>query len=1106
MKIRLTIVGLCLSMCISASPALAEIDARMLRYPDVSETHIAFVYAGDIWLVEKGGGTAHRLSSPPGEELFPKFSPDGANLAFSANYDGNTDVYVIPAMGGAPHRVTYHPGTDRLVDWSPSGSELLFASQRTSGVPRFNQLWTVSADGGLPERLPMPYGEFGALASDGRRIAYSPKDRGFRTWKRYRGGAAPEVWLFDLETLESRNLSASDANDAYPMWRGNTLYFLSDRGPAMRSNIWAIDTVTGDIRQVTDFTDFDITFPAIGPSDMVFQAGGRLYVMNLDDEKWTEVEVEIVTDLASLRPRLVNVSDLFQGAGVSPSGKRAVVQARGELFSVPAKHGVVQNLTRTSGVAERTPAWSPDGKNIAYWSDASGEYELYLMPSGGGDVSKLTQLGPGFRYQPYWSPDSKKIAFIDHTQTIHVFDLASQSLASIDKGLWMLHGNLAGFEISWSSDSRWIAYSRGLETGNDAVFLYDTTNGQRHQLTSGYYSDYGPAFDPDGTYLYYYSNRTLEPIYSDMDATWVYPNATNIVAVPLRNDVPSPLAPRNDEEEVKEEEPDDEGGEDAESKEKGEENGKNEEQNDADEKIEKKPEPLKIDIEGFEDRAVALPPESGNFGNLGAVSGKVIFHRMPRSGSSDEKRPIVFYDLEEREEKTILDDATGYEISANGKKMLVAQRRTLAIVDIKPGQKIGGSGDENTRVDTSKLEMTLDPRTEWQQLFTEVWRTYRDYFYDASLHGLDWAQLREHYGALLDDAVTRWDVTFVIGELIAEINASHTYVGGGDAERAPRRPVGLLGVDWSLENGAYRIARIVRGAGWDAAEVRSPLAEPGIDINEGDYVMAVNGVPVDTSRDPYAAFEGLADQTVALTVSSEPTMASTREVLVETIDSETQLRYREWIEKNRRWVLEASDGKVGYVHVPNTSISGQTELVRQLNSQHNLPGLIVDERFNAGGQLPDRFIEKVNRQMVTRIYFRHGATRTHPTISHYGAKAMIINGRAGSGGDAFPFFFKELKVGPIVGTRTWGGLIGPAVGHQLIDGGRFTAPPGRLYGPDGVWFPEGIGVEPDIEVMDDPTELANGRDPQLQAALDAVLAELEKNPPFFADPPEFEVR
>jgi tricorn protease len=763
-------------------------------------------------------------------------------------------------------------------------------------------------------------------------------------------------------------------------------------------------------------------------------------------------------------------------------------------------HGVVQNLTRTSGAAERSPAWSPDGTHIAYWSDANGEYELYLMPSGGGEATKLTDFGPGFRYQPYWSPDSTKIAFIDHTQTIQVFDLGTQSLTTIDKGLWMLHGNLAGFEISWSADSRWLTYSRGLETGSDAIFLYDTTTRQRHQLTSGYYSDFGPVFDPDGTYLYYYSNRTLEPIYSDMDATWVYPNATNIVAVPLRGDVPSPLAPRNDEEEVEENKGDVEAekNDNADKKQNDKEDGNGEE--------EKKPEPVKIDIEGFEDRAVVLPPDAGNFGNLAAISGKVIFHRLPNSGSSDEDRPIMYYDLEEREEKTILGNATGFEISANGKKMLVAERRTLAIVDIKPGQKIGGSGNENTELDTSKLEMTLNPRAEWQQIFNEIWRTYRDYFYDANLHGLDWDHLRDRYGSLLDDAVTRWDVNFVMGELIAEVNASHTYVGGGDIERAPRRPVGLLGVDWSLENGAYRIDRIVRGARWDAGDVRSPLASPGVEIGEGDYLLAVNGVPIDTTKEPFAAFEGLADQTVALTVNSEPTMDGSREVLVETNTNETELRYREWIERNRQWVLEASGGKVGYVHVPNTSISGQTELVRQLASQHTLPGLIIDERFNAGGQLPDRFIEKVNRQMVTRIYFRHGATRTHPAISHYGAKAMIINGRAGSGGDAFPFFFKQLKVGPIVGTRTWGGLIGPAVSHELIDGGRHTAPPGRLFGPDGVWFPEGIGVEPDIEVIDNPTDLARGHDPQLQAAVDAVLAELERNPMVFADPPEFEVR
>jgi tricorn protease len=990
-----------------------------------------------------------------------------------------------------------------MVDWSPDGTKLLFASRRTSGLPRFNQLWTVSPGGGMPVRLPMPYGEFGAFAPAGTRIAYSPKDRGFRTWKRYRGGAAPEIWLFDLESLASENLTGSDANDAYPMWHGTTLYFLSDRGPAKRSNIWALDTATGDVRQITAFTDFDITFPAIGPADIVFQAGGKLYLLGLDDEEYAEVDVEIVTDLSTVRPRTVNASDLYAGAGISPTGKRAVVEARGELFSVPARHGVVQNLTRTSGAAERFPAWSPDGRHIAYWSDSSGEYELYLMPAGGGDSTRLTDLGPGFRYQPFWSPDSTKIAFIDFTQTIRILDVESRSLTTVDTGLWMLHPNLMGFKVSWSSDSRWIAYSRGLESGNDAVFLYDTTAGARHQVTAGYYSDFAPVFDPDGNYLYYFSNRTLEPIYSDIDATWVYPNSTNIVAAALRADVPSPLAPRNDTESAAD---DAEADAVVEATAEAKDTDDEKKMTEGGEEKKKKPETVTIDLEGFEGRAVVLPPEAGNWGGLAAVSGKVVFQREPRSGSSDEESPIVFYDLSEREEKTIIDDATGFEIAADGAKMLVAKRSTLAIVDIKPGQKIGGSGNDNTRLDTSKLEMTLDPPAEWRQLFNDVWRTYRDYFYDPNMHGLDWDALGAQYGALLDDASTRWDVNFIIGELIAEINASHTYVGGGDTERPPRRPVGLLGVDWDLDKGAYKISRIITGAPWDGADVRSPITEPGVDITVGDYVMAVNGAPVDTSKDPYAAFEGLAEQTVALTVNSEPTMEGSREVLVETLGSETTLRSRDWIEANRRWVLEASDGKVGYVYVPNTGVPGQTELVRQLASQHNLPGLIIDERFNAGGQLPDRFIEQFNRQMVTRIFFRHGATRSHPALSHYGAKAMIINGRAGSGGDAFPFFFQELEVGPVVGTRTWGGLIGPAVGHELIDGGRFTAPPGRLFGPDGVWFPEGIGVTPDIEVIDDPTDLAQGHDPQLQAALDAVLAELELDPPIFAAPPEFEVR
>ena len=1096
-----------LSLCLSAATASAEVDARMLRYPDVSETHIAFVYAGDIWVVAKGGGTAQRLSSPPGEELFPRFSPDGARLAFSANYDGNTDVYVVDASGGTPQRVTYDPSPDRLLDWSPDGSRLLFASPRASGIPGISRLFLAPASGGLPERLPMAYGEFGALSPDGRRIAFSTKDRGFRAWKRYRGGTAPDIWLFDLETLESRNLTANDANDAYPMWHGDTLYFLSDRGPGLRSNIWALDISSGELRQVTSFADFDITFPAIGPSDIVFQAGGRLYLLGLEDEAVHEVRVEVVTDLAGVRPRQVNASGLIQWADISPTGKRVVLQARGEIFTVPARHGVVLNLSRTSGAAERFPAWSPDGAHIAVWTDAGGEYELQLIPAGGGEPRTVTRLGPGFRYRPFWSPDSTKIAFIDHTQAIRVFDLEAETFQDVDRGRWMLHPGLEGFELSWSADSRFIAYSRGLEI-NNAVFLFDTATGTRRQVTSGYFSDTGPVFDPDGKYLYYLSNRTLDPIYSDMDDTWVYPNTTSVVAVPLRGDVPSPLAPRNDDEGLEAEDADDEeDGKNADTKGKKEDKkAKNDDHGDSEEKEkEKAPEPVTIDFEGFEARAVVLPLEAGNYAGLAAVSGKVVFHRSPRSGSNDEQSPIGFFDLEEREEKTVLDDADEFVVSSDGTKLLVASGDTWAIVDVAPDQKIGGSGDDDTRLDTSRLEMTLDPRAEWRQLFAEVWRTYRDSFYDPNLHGLDWEALRAHYGALLDDAVTRWDVDFIIAELIGEVNASHTYVGGGDVERAPRRGVGLLGVDWGLDGGGLRIARIVRGAPWDAEE-RSPLDEPGVKIAEGEYLLAVNGVPVDISKDPSAAFDGLAEQTVILTVNTRPTPEGAREVLVETLADDSDLRYREWVERNRQRVLEASGGRIGYVHVPDTSVNGQTELVRQINSQIRLPGLIIDERFNRGGQLPDRFIELVNRPMVARIFFRHGAVVTHPTVTHYGAKAMLINGWAGSGGDAFPWFFKELGVGPLVGERTWGGLIGPAVGHGLIDGGRYTAPPGRLYSVRGEWFAEGHGVDPDLPVVDDPSQLAKGLDPQLGAAITAVLEQLEENPPVFADPPAFEVR
>ncbi|HSG81249.1 MAG TPA: PDZ domain-containing protein, partial [Gemmatimonadota bacterium] len=1010
-------------------------------------------------------------------ESFPRFSPDGSIIAFTGNYDGNDDIYSVPATGGVPVRLTYQPMGDRLLDWYPDGGSLLFASSRESGRQRFSQFYRVAAAGGLPEKLPVPYGEFGAVSADGRWLAYIPISRDFRNWKRYRGGMAPDIWLFNLEDYSSRNITSSDANETQPMWHGNTLYFLSDRGANQRHNIWAYDVDGGTMRQVTDFSDFDIHFPAIGPSDIVFEAGGRLYLLDLASERYGEVNIDVVTDLATLKPRTENVADLISNGGISPAGMRAVMEARGDVFTLPAEHGPILNLTNSSGVAERYPTWSPDGQSIAYWSDRSGEYELTVRPADGmGGEEKLTSLGAGYRYTPQWSPDSKKIAFIDQLKTIYIYDVDRRRVVEVDQDLFMNHGGLANFRVSWSADSRWMAYSRGIENGNNAIFLYDTQASERHQVTSSYYSDFQPSFDPDGNYLFFYTNRTFRPAYSDFDNSWVYPNATSIAAVTLRTDVPSPLEPRND---VESAAADDEDGEEG-------------EEDDA---------ALTIDVQNFEHRLVMLPPRPGNFGRLHAVSGKVIFHRGVNTGADGRERPIVYYDLKEREEKTIIDNADDFEVSADGKKMIVSSNGRLAIIDVQAGQKM------ETPLRTSEMEATVDPRAEWRQMFADAWRFQRDFFYDPNMHGVDWDAMRRQYGALIEDAVTRWDVTQVLGELIAELSSSHTYTRGGDTEPSERRNVGLLGVDWSLENGAYRIDRIIDGAPWDS-EVRSPFVRPGANVNEGDYVLAVNGVPLDTSRDPWAAFQGLAGRTVALTVNDRPALGGARQVLVETLstDEELRLRHLAWIEANRARVDEASGGRVGYIYVRSTGIDGQNELVRQFQAQYTKDALIIDERFNSGGQIPDRFIELLDRPPLAFWAVRSGLDWQWPPVANLGPKVMLINGWSGSGGDAFPYYFREAGVGPLIGARTWGGLIGLSGTPQLVDGGAALVPTFRMYSTDGEWFAEGHGVEPDILVPEDPTALARGQDPQLERAITEVTRMLRENPPVTADRPPYEDR
>ncbi len=1088
---RLTGLLCALGLAAAAAPAAGQVNARLFRFPDVSQTAITFVYGNDVWVVPRTGGVATRLTTPAGEEMFPRFSPDGARLAFSGNYDGNMDVYVMPVAGGVPTRVTHHPGTDRIVDWYPSGDSLLIASNMTSEKDRFSKLFRVSPEGGLPTALPLPFGEYGDISADGRTLAYLQNWRDFRTWKRYRGGLTTDIWLFDLRSHAARKVPADSANDTDPMWHGKTLYFLSDRAANERMNLWAFDTASGELRQVTHYDDYDIHFPAAGPDALVYEEGGKLWLMDFATEESSPVDIRIESDFASIRPRIESVGERLQDAGISPTGQRAVVAARGDVFTLPAEHGPVTNLETTSASASRHPAWSPDGRSIAYWSDRTGEYELTIEPAdGSGDARTVTDLGPGYRYRIFWSPDSKKVAYIDQAMRIQLTDVASGRTAQIGKGNYFYQGGLASFVASWSPDSRYVAYGGDLPSRTGAIFVYDTRAGESHQVTHGFYNASEPAFDPEGKYLYVFTNREFEPSYSDLDNTWIYANSMVIAALPLTKETPSPLAPRNDAEDAK----------DA----KNAKNGKGAKEAEDAKAGAASPPAVVIDFDGLESRAVVLPPAAGNYDGLQAVKGKVLYRRQPRTGAERgpaSHSPVVYWDLTEREEKTVLEDADGFQVSADGKKLLAAKDGKLAIVELKPGAKM----DKPLR--TSELQAMVDPRAEWRQIFSDAWRFERDYFYDPNMHGVDWPAMRQRYGALLQDAVTREDVNFVIGELIGELSSSHTYRGGGDIEQPKRKDVGLLGVDWTWENGAFRIARILRPAPWES-EVRSALDRSGLDVREGDYVLAVNGQPLDASKDPWAAFAGLAGETVSLTVGSSPGSSGAHDVLVEmmALNDEQRLRNLAWIQAHRERVAQATNGRVGYIYVPDTSVPGQTELARQFAGQYQMDGLIIDERFNSGGQIPDRFVELLNRPVTNFWATRDGVDWQWPPVAHTGPEVMLINEWSGSGGDAFPWLFRRAKLGPLVGTRTWGGLIGISGVPPLVDGGSITVPTFGIYSVEGSWVVENVGVSPDITVAMDPSKTADGTDPQLEAAIAESLKLLKTNPPVRPKKPAYPVK
>lgn len=1079
MKKTILILALLTMAC--TSQIFSQTSARLLQYPDVSKSHITFSYGGDIWIVSKEGGIANKLTNAAGFEGLPKFSPDGSMIAFSGNYDGNTDIYLIPSMGGIAERLTFHGMGDRMVDWYPEGNHLLFASTRESGKQRFNQFFKLSINGGLPEKLTLPYAEFGSLSPDVKMVAFTPRTRVFRTWKRYRGGMAAEIWLFNLKSREAEKITKNDSNNELPMWHNDKIYFLSDQGAEQRHNIWCYNQKTKLTEQITFFKDFDIHFPSIGPDDMVFEAGGLLYLLNLSTEKYAEVKVDVVNDGSSLMPKSVNVKDMIQNFSVSHDGNRALFEARGEVFSVPAENGPVLNLTQSSGIAERFPSLSPNGKFAAFWSDESGEYELTLinmdMPN---KKKKLSNYGPGFRYKIYWSPDSKKLAFIDKAMEIQIYDTQTEKTVKVDKQLFYYEGDLRNFSVSWSPDSRYLAYSKNMNRRTSAIAIYDYDMKKNHTVTSGFYNDFSPAFGPEGKYLYLLTNRNFDPIYSDFDNSWVYLNSTQIGVIPLTNDILSPIAPKNDtlsivmEDKKKDEKEDDKNKDNKEKK-------------------------IKIDFNNFEQRLEILPPEPGNYGNLNIVKGKIIYHKYPNSGSGEKNKAIKYFDLEKREEKNITEDADAFTVSANGEKLMVALKKSYYIIKTDADQKL------EKKMPTDQLDMEIIPMEEWKQIFTDAWRLERDFFYDPNMHGLDWNKLKVQYGNLLKFAVTRWDVNFIIGELIAEISASHTYRGGGDTEKSLKKPVGYLGIDWGVKNGHYYVKKIIKGAPWDSETV-SPLTKSGIKIKEGNYILAVNNVPLTIEVDPWAKFQGLAGKTVELTVNDKPDFNGAWKIVTETLKDETRLRNLAWIESNRQRVEEATDGRIGYIYVPSTGTDGQNELVRMFYAQFDKEGLIIDERFNNGGQIPDRFIELLDRKPLAFWAVRDGETWQWPPVANFGPKVMLINGWSGSGGDAFPDYFRKAGLGELIGARTWGGLIGITGAPQLIDGGMVTVPTFRMYDPDGNWFKEGHGVDPDIQVDEDMSQLSKGIDTQLEAAIETIMNKVKKNPYKNPAPPEYEKR
>lgn len=1083
-------------------PALSTANepTKLLRFPDLHGDQVVFTYAGDLWLAPSAGGTARRLTSHPGAELFAKFSPDGRWIAFTGQYDGDEQVYVVSAEGGVPKQLTFYPaqgplpprwGYDNQVHgWSPDGSAILFRSLRDGWDLGDGKLFTVPAEGGLSKPLPMPEAGAGDFSPDGKKIVYSPLFRDFRHWKRYEGGWAQDLYVFDLATNEVEQVTKNVRTDRDPMWVGSKIYWSSDRTGTL--NLYSYDLASRATEQLTRFDRWDLRWPSADAagSRIVFELAGELQVFDTASGQARPIAISVPDDGVAKRPARISAAGTIENTGLSPKGERAVFAARGDVFSVPIEHGPTRNLTRSSGAHDRSPAWSPDGKKIAYVSDASGEDDVYVVDQdGSGTPERLTQRTSGRIDNLLFSPDGKQITYSDQQGKLYLLDLASKESVEIadDKSPF-------GLDPSWSPDSRYLAVSLADDSGLRSLWIHSLGDRKMHRVTDELWNEVSPSWSPDGKHLFYLSDHEFAPQLGGLEFNYVPNRQTSIFGLTLKKDGPSPVPLQSDEVGVEEEKKDTKDDKDKKDKK---DKDKKKEAEEEDEKVR-----VEIDFEGLAERVTRIPVGADNYQGLQALEGKLLYVKTfaPYYGRESEAgAQLRLFTFEDRHETTLVEELESLAVSQDGSKALMGVAGQYRLIEISSE----GAKSPKT-IATDKLAVDRVPAEEWVQIFDEVWRRFRDYFYVSNMHGYDWQALREQYRPLLAHVAHRSDLNYVITEMIAELNVSHAYVAGGDFAIPKRPKSALLGARFELDeaSGRYRFSEIFKGQNSESV-YRSPLTEVGVGVEVGDYLLRVNGVELVAGDNPERLLRHAGASTVELTVNSRPSFEGARQVSVEPIESENDLLYLRWIERNRRWVDEHSQGRVGYLHIPDMGEAGIREFIKWFYGQIRKQGLIIDVRSNGGGNVSQMIIERLRREVLMMDYERNSdLPDTYPASTFHGHLVCLLDEDTASDGDQFSYVFRAAGLGPLVGKRSWGGVVGIYGRAPLIDGGSVSVPEAGSADSQGRWVIEGHGVDPDVVVENEPKQILAGRDQQLEKGLELVLEKIAKEPKTLPGRPE----